>query len=792
MNLEEFERRAAALQEDVDRLVASGMTVAGKRINDDAGPYEWQQSLKDLRGLAANVDGFYDRPAVGIPYGFRYHLRRVNPLVRYFADRPAGCHHVIDVGSGTGAVAWAIGIGALIRSDMGLPASTFVIHEFDSSAGMLAVADDLWETLTTKWPIIGSTVERRPSVANWVDASTPELSLELVASYLFDHSDQTRAEEVGRALASVMGQNQVTRALFVSNTSKLPLVKAALRELQDDGWIVDSSREPKQVWAGTAAHTSAAQKRVRTNWEDRCDLPAVQFSLEVPRFHEVRVGTAQRSLPMATGQILNREQTAVAQSGRPARLVVGTAGSGKSLVLAEIVARHLERSVSPPEHLLVTTFNKSVVNFLHDVIADRFDSSIGTWATDRRSDGRYEYREAGRSRDSLTINTWDGVVSHHLGETCDRGIDASVHRRRVSRILDSLRESDERWRRLDPNDRLLDPDFYEEELRLVMYGLGSPGERYLEVKRVGREVRLPIQQREMVREVLTDAGRPSRFLERRAALAETLGRQAQEPIYDALFIDEGQDFLPADYEIAYALTRRPATGVIVVDDGQAVHSGAATGHIPALPGRLFERHQLSGSYRLPASIAQALVPLAETIRERRATVGASTQGIAIPESRKASVVGVRPILIVGNRDQLAQQIVDIQMAYRPLLSSSGGEGWASTILENDEQLAQQVELHGGRGMTNSVLKIKGRERPMIVWSTRTAPSGNAALETAYTAMTRATTILVLAVDLNNSRPDALEAIRLLDDGYVMAWNRNSAEWAESELHDASHREYETL
>src|SRR5438552_4020832 len=76
--------------------------------------YELDDSLADLYRLHNGRDACYDRPSIGPTYALWYHGRRMHDALTLLAQpvlaRGGGKLVVLDLGSGTGAVAWALGL----------------------------------------------------------------------------------------------------------------------------------------------------------------------------------------------------------------------------------------------------------------------------------------------------------------------------------------------------------------------------------------------------------------------------------------------------------------------------------------------------------------------------------------------------------------------------------------------------------------------------------------------------------------------------------------------------------
>ncbi|MFN3219845.1 MAG: UvrD-helicase domain-containing protein [Acidimicrobiales bacterium] len=771
----------AARSDEADRLTAVGMETATAALASSWSTYEFEQARRDLLLLSSERDAFYDRPTVGIAYGWWYHLRRVNGLLAT-VDRLMGDEEVdlIDIGSGTGATAWAATMVTMARQRLGLPVAPVRIHEIDASLDMGAVADTLWRTLQQWAPDAMATVTRERTVASWTTTEiVPRGKGWLVASYLLDHSDLVRSVEIGDELLRLMQRCRLSGATLLSTRSKLELLKQAATPLVDAGWSVTEARSCRGPWRGTAAVTDSAYRATL----DRLGLAgkgqAVVFDHGESMSMELTAGAVAVPMLEDPGWLwLNDRQREVVESQRPARLVTGAAGSGKSVVIAGAIARKLEHPrPRPPQHLLVTAFNKPVVDLVHRLLLERMEGSTSHWTRVTDLEGFHRYRDVGRHRDELTLINFDKLPGR-----CFAIDDLSVVRddvwvTEVATLLDRLRNEDERFRSLPEGNRLLDPTFYLAELSRVVYGLDAElPEAYLEAARTGRGVALKPEQRRMVADVLQSPDLPETFTHRRLSALRSMRAHALEPFVDALYIDEGQDFLPADFELAMSLLRPGGEVLVVVDEAQALHIGNSYRRPQPPQGVRWQRHELAGSYRLPASIAHAVAPLAEAVATQRRRAGIAKPDLVSPQSRKAAVVGVRPIVVVGDVATHAQHIARIHEHYAPLVDIES-RSRKITVVERDHALVRALKATGTPAGSRSVLEIKGLERGMVVWSSRpTLRIDETDDEVIYTALTRTTSVLVLAIDPIEIAPGALATLRHLDPHYLMFWNDESARW----------------
>ena len=777
----------------VDRAIARGCRAHSEEI-EDWSTYEWAQSLQDLANLSGGRDAFYDRPTIGVAYGLWYHARRVNPLVseverivRQEADKGFQALTIVDLGSGTGATSWAAALVTwAIRQAGGIPPMVNV-HEVESSTFMRRTSTALWDALGQELGLVED-VSRRQWSVSW-----PEMSLDadeptwLIASYLLDHTDRHRREEITKSLCRVVDNCGADGVIFTVSQNKRHIAKEVIDDLETDHDWISVNRRGRTLWSGDLDETADARREIYS----RQDLGQDPLLAKTPSFHidtpsvlqaTRGFGDETRLLPFRSSSrwfSLNDEQEEAASPGNRSVLLKGAAGSGKSVVLVEVLARLIERSpIGQPRSVLVTSFNKYMVQLLAGWFTDRMNS-VGIRSFNRTNDTSscIKFSGVGTGSDQVTFCNWDQAPTRLAGLTLDSHVTHdSVWLREAGSITEELLATNPDFRPLGSDNYAADPEFQLMELRRVVYGLmATTKDKYLEVERTGRIRAIGVRQRELVWSVIERAPQ-STFTHRRIRLLEEATTGHINGEFTDLFVDEAQDFLPADIECCYALREGNNPVFMVVDQAQALHTGSSY-QTPGSPaGANWLSIELFGSYRLPVAIANCVRPLAESIQQTHEEEGISTADIAIPHSRKASVVGVRPIVVVGDEAELARSIHEIRFAYNGYLSAES-ESNQITICEPDLPLARAIGGLGDHATPTTVKKIKGLERGFVVWSTRTN-LGNAdeSAESVYTIATRSSCILVIAVDPEETSNLSREILDKLDQEHLMFWNQESETW----------------
>ena len=773
----------------IDEAVALGAENAAQVFAGWPG-YEWKAALTELYKLSNDQDAFYDRPTIGVHYAFWYHARRVNTLVGEVIktvnkERPDNPQEIvfIDLGAGTGALSWACGLVALAAKEKNQKIPRLKVVEVENSPFMLQTGNALWKAFNNEFGVEESDMVRESEVISWTEAEFTDPSpVSVFASYVFDHTDGDiyRIKELKAALSRVVARCNAQEVVMVASNKK---ALAAKKVLATVGKVEESSSD--EMWVGPMAKTKSARRRVFSQ-QGLSDNGAPMFSEPWGQ----RVLRVQVSI-MNQGKLLeedrwwnfNEEQlTAVDLPLDVPLLIRGAAGSGKSVTLVERLARQVTSGQQTGlQKILVTSFNKDLIDQLAKWTEERLEFSGAHYERLlNNGGGAKRIGGIGPLKNEIHFMNWD-KAPFRLFRVPPMSLDPS---RWLAAVTASIEELKINRGFQGVNIENLDAQFIDAEFRRVIYGLlEEPNgfDEYKSVERKGRGARLGHVQREFVWQALKAATTRERtFTHAKIEMKRRVGTPRRK--FTSVFIDEAQDFTPADLKCANALLKEGLESVTwVVDEAQAVHLGSSYVR-PDSPGRKrVPRVSLKGSYRLPVTISRCVKPLAEAVSAVREGHQSSGEDVCIPESRKASVAGARPILIVGNVKSLARQIVEIEQAYRPFVASQGGED-SVTIIEMDYDLQKLVNAEGVRCDTTTIKKIKGLERGIVVWSARQG-LGDAPepLETAYTILTRSTSVVVIAVDEDQIPDEGLEAIRALDAEYLMQWDQNAEDWFEENV-----------
>lgn len=355
----------------------------------------------------------------------------------------------------------------------------------------------------------------------------------------------------------------------------------------------------------------------------------------------------------------------------------------------------------------------------------------------------------------------------------------------------------------------LSPDFLAAELELVLFGLEALDfDRYTDPKqthRSGRKTRLSREQRERVWQALEAlyesesdflchiglAGAQAKacmrlhgsdfdsvhFIRRRIRTylhnEPQLGAGRQIGLRESyrglthVFVDEAQDMTRADLRLLAHTGPRPQRLFVAGDSAQALHTGG-TSPRPQITGARWRRLALSGSYRLPSLVCKALTPLARQVVELQPVSGdASGPHGVIPEMRRSAVPGPRPVVVNGERtDAMVRAMLTMSRF-------AGGAGNEWTVVREygpPDGTLDDLEAAGVLHKTVSLLKVKGLEFPLLLFPTNTTPpKDETGAEWLYTALTRAASVMMIAVR-RPTNDSVARALAVLDPDLLMFWD----------------------
>jgi len=775
----------AHFAEVLDRAVAAACCDLLAERADEWSDWEVAQALEDLLGLAHGRDCTYDRPSIGVSYALWYHGARTHEALRVIRRLPVTADplHIVDLGCGTGATACAAAIAVALSAGGGAGPRQVVVHGVDSSPFMVDVARRILGELQRSLPL-APTVSATFETGTWTDLNVQNTHTVVIGGYLFDHSDENRSAELADLFARLTDRVDAGLAVLFTNPVKREALDAAVGRLESLGYATRDDGLGPAVWSGSLDHCHA----VRKEWYSR--IAAVRPSLYArpPRWESNPIVSWLKRSGPAVGTLfdlggasllLDREQDAAAEPDEHLTVLVGAAGSGKSRVLAERVVRTLETArPSLVPQVLVTAFNIAMIDQLADWIEQRLSKVVSAsrhapgWVTLTAS--------AGGGATTVTLMNRDKLPSRVLGQAWNGQLPTRVCAVAQRR---SLMQEKFGAARIAEVEQYLTPEFLDEELERVIYGQATlTWEQYRDFQRRGRRKPLNPAIREIVWTGLMGPGSPDSFVRRRIAAyqAHCERIEAEQPLqveqrWTHVFVDECQDFTESDFRLLACLPPDPQFLFVAGDETQSMNLGPCYRR-PGLKHRQWRRIELSGSYRLPLRVCEALEDLAVALQASHRGATEGDLDLVLPESRKSAVIGPRPIVIAGDNATLERDLRDVLAAYRPLLG--GAASPRVSIAERDDVVKSAIAVAAPWADLEiaEMRKIKGLERTCVVFSDRATFGGDEALpEWIYTALTRSRAVLVLVL-WPDSPPAVRAVIGRLRRDRLLFWSAAARDW----------------
>lgn len=325
--------------------------------------------------LANNLDLCYDRPNTAFSYSLWYHARRVNTFLTHFAtiflqhDRPT--LECFDLGAGTGAVQWAIGLLYQYKKLNKLSVPKVKIINIDTSPFMLTYGRDyLWRKFLDKY---SHCLDFSDDIEYEVNAWTNKRSIVvgdpwITASYLFDISDTADIGDYRQAVvdgfAEILNTYDPSRLLLLTSLYKEPLLREVTDRFNINEYVVERVQASRLILSGdlpvvsgfraklleefNSDLTTIAERSIgrSASWSDTSFVATVVSKRSIELFRQSSIGQKVRlhdtSIKIRREVVLNAEQMRAAQNNDQPTVVIGPAGCGKSIVITERIKNIVE------------------------------------------------------------------------------------------------------------------------------------------------------------------------------------------------------------------------------------------------------------------------------------------------------------------------------------------------------------------------------------------------------------------------------------------------------------------
>jgi hypothetical protein len=787
-------------QDNIDKVIADASI---KYYNNNKSKpnfiYDLKQCHKESYNLSNGKDLCYDRPNTAFAYSLWYHPRRINTFLSFFLDKVIQFQGqelvVFDLGAGTGAIQWSLGLICIGLKKIGKKPPKITIINIDSSPFMLKYSKDyLWTEFVNFYPEIDFDFKIEYEVNSWNNNSgVSTINSILVASYLFDDSDNQ--EEISKDFLKLVDVYKPTAVLLLTSLNKsaryFPLLKHDFLKLR---YTSQQILTTQLLFNRTLVNINSLRGHLakiliidelkrNTSWYDSSNSAIIFERSQLAMFEQ---GKPIKHLDVFNPPItirrevkLNENQIKAAENIDRPTIIIGPAGCGKSIVITEKVKNIVEEhNYDPKIQILVTTFNKSLIKKLSEWLVDVLDKSRFSITYDIGFNGVTSpsciIRFTGSMIANIRLVHFD-MLPKYIGRVNYRGmVSMSQHYQIINEIIQEIKSQKNITNSL--YDNILNADFIFEEYHRVIYGLqvGISGseEVYLNVSRIGRGNNPSLQKnserRKLVFECLKKyANRMHKegvesFTIRRQYLLSKLNNNEIGFKYDYILVDEFQDCTAADFKIFYSLINDPNKFTIGGDLAQAVHLGLAAG-IPRDANMARRKpFQLEGSYRLPIRISECIFNLSQAINKRLS----NKEGTSLIVPYKGAPPGARPIVVYANStSDLIVKLEHVLNEYNIFDLKN------KCILERDNILKNALAAKNIKIESDSILSLKGLEKECIIWATYLPLEfEKEAFEFAYTIVTRTSGILIIVLT-DQTQQIYKKVLGLLNKERLIFWDK---------------------
>jgi DNA helicase-2/ATP-dependent DNA helicase PcrA len=759
--------------------------------------YDLAECQFESYNLVRKKDLCYDRANTAFTYSLWYHARRINTFLSHFAKAILNTSdktiEIFDLGAGTGAVQWAIGLIYHKLKESGVEVPKIKIVNVDSSPFMLYYSRDyLWKHFLNEYAFCNDFDNSIAyEINSWSNSKRGAVTNPwLTVSYLFDISDTENSQtNLDYQEAVKAGFNDLITLFNPSTilllTSDQPAKRDLLNTLQGEfvrnGYTSQAINNASLLLKGPLEETSKFRKELfddyltslttleakalskNATWADASFVGTIltkqqsemHFSNSASTGEIKRIKLYNEPMVVRRDVVLNPDQKKAAEhSDRPA-IITGPAGCGKSVVITERIKNLCEAlNYDPVLNILVTTFNKQLMIYLSKWIDDLLDKSKS-----KRVGNTFVFKNS--KRPNITLLHFDvlptrlGIALSHLPITFKEH-----HCNIIERCIEEIKQ--EKNITTNKYDNVLNADYILDEYQRIIYGYQiSRKEEYLTTERKGRpKLQIGGIRRQLLWEIIVEKYlkhlKSESFITKRHKFLRQLKRGEVKAKFSHIFVDEFQDCTFADYEIFYLLLIDPNNLVLGGDIAQAIQLGAVA-DIPRVEGDMMARRaifRLKGSYRLPFRVSECILGISALTE---------TENTVVPY--KGAPPGARPIVVYSKSiEDYKNKLTDIYNCYRSYGLNR------ITILETDYEIRNILRFQKIECETDTILRLKGLEKTCVLWSTRKDIAYKEEIsEFVYTILSRTTSILIISLS-DNTLLKYHRIINLLRKDRLILWD----------------------
>jgi DNA helicase-2/ATP-dependent DNA helicase PcrA len=791
-----------AQQPKLDRIIAKAAREfheSNKARSNFA--FDLSECQYESYNLIRNQDLCYDRPNTAFGYSLWYHGRRVNTFLSFFARTIFNITdsnlEIFDLGAGTGAVQWAVGLVYHRMKELGKTPPNIKIINVDTSPFMLYYGRDyLWKHFIGEYKFcddFSGSIEYE--INSWSNSRKINVSNPwITASYLFDISDTSSNGQINSEYKDSV-KNGFRDLVSLFNPSKILLLtsdqppkRALLNELKGEfavnGYHHQEVQPAQLLLSGQLSETSIFRKELFNIYKPQLTTNEAQSIARVVEWKDFSfVGTiltkqqsvlnlvaadqknVKKEIKLYNPPIiirreisLNEDQKKAAEHSDKPTIISGPAGCGKSVVITERIKNLVEsKEYSPELRILVTTFNKQLMSYLGNWIAELLNK-------DRSERIGNSFKFKASNEVNIRLMHFD-ILPTRLGSA--RGtlvFNNTLRQIALESILFVKRQNNITTNK---HDRVLNPDYIIEEYHRIVYGLQYvKEEEFLTSERKGRpKLKKEGENRKLLwksvirfLELLEEKTFES-IVSRRHKFLKQLQRKEIKAKFTHIFVDEFQDCTQADYHIFDLLLDNPNNIVLAGDIAQAIQIGNVA-DIPRIrTEEMYNRktHHLKGSYRLPFRISECITKISETIQNGN-----------VITPYKGSPPGARPIVVFASTpNDLKDKLESIYKIYRIYDLDR------ITILESDYEICNALRAIKVQCETDTILRLKGLEKTCVMWSTRVdIEYKDEVSEFVYTILSRTSGILLIVLTTQTLKK-YYSILKLLRKDRLIMWDKET-------------------
>jgi hypothetical protein len=685
-----------------------------------------------------------------------------------------------------------------------MPCPNIRVINVDTSAFMLFYSYNyLWKNFVREFPLAEEISKQDDYLLNsWSNLDEANCTnIWLCASYLFDHSENSAS--IAEEFKTIVTKYKPNKVLLLSALQKRPYVDAVANTIQTLNYGSYNSILTNQIFSGGLNRLYEFRNRV-SQQHDLGLSGTPQWNIDSLYGRILVTNNPQLGLDFTNVNLfiqpernrakirLTPQQEDAATIGNRPTLVIGPAGCGKSVVLTQkiknlIHSTRIGNNYNPDLKILVTTFNKGLVRYLGNWIAElleegKFTRRFGTNFYGQEQDYSF-FTFLNSQKVNIYVMHFD-ILPTKIGGTGWRHI--SLNGENIEEFhLNKMNDAITTYVTANNINRnqfqtILNPEFLLDEYQRVIYGFECNNEReYQTVERTGRgnspQLRYNSRRRRIIWGIIRTYLQNLRnnnlesFIIRRHRLIKKLRTQGFQNKFSHIIVDEFQDCTKADYEIFYQMLEHPNNITLAGDIAQSINLGSAL-HIPRVDDpRMgnFSKKKLEGSFRLPFRVSECIKPLSEIINLKFGEREGLQADVINPY--KGAPPGSRPIFVFAqDTNTAATKIKEIFSAYQKALNLE-----RVTIFERDADLNLALTLNQTPTETEIILKAKGLEKSCVIWSTRiNVDTTNEKEEFIYTILTRTVSLLIIVV-FPTIQQDYINIIKTFVENRLIRWDDES-------------------